>query len=132
MILMGLSSASPPVPDVSGMVVAVLSLGAVDNAGHYGAQADVGWSSPDRNVDGSAIGTSIAFNVYQGVPGNMRQVGSNIVGNQELLQVTPGQFQCWYVQAVNTAGYYLSALSKGACIVVPTAFPMAPTNLTVN
>lgn len=91
------------------------------------------WTAPTKNTDGSAIASTITYNVYQGPQGGtFTMVQTGLKGTSAVISagLPAGSTQCFYVTAVTNLGE--SAPSNSACVSIPSAKPNAPTNLSIT
>ena len=93
--------------------------------------ANLAWTAPTLNTDGTAITAPLSYKVYGGVQGSAKAVLATVSALAYTHSTAPnGVTYCYQVSAV--AGGVESALSAEGCKVMPPAVPNPPTNLTIT
>ena len=93
--------------------------------------ANLTWTAPTLNTDGTAITAPLSYKVYGGVQGSAKAVLATVSALAYTHSTAPnGVTYCYQVSAV--AGGVESALSAEGCKVMPPAVPNPPTNLAIT
>lgn len=95
-------------------------------------QAVVSWAAPTTNVDGSAITSTLTYNIYQGLAGALVKVQSGVPGTAAVTitaGLTAGTNQCFTVSAIENG--VEGAQSNALCLLIPKAVPGVPTQVTI-
>ena len=93
--------------------------------------ANLTWTAPTLNTDGTAITAPLTYKVYGGVQGSAKAVLATVSALAYTHSTAPnGVTYCYQVSAV--AGGVESSLSAEGCKVMPPAVPNPPTNLTIT
>ncbi len=115
-----------------GIFLALLCASAAAIAAAAPPQAVLSWTAPTTNADGSAITSTLTYNVYQGVQGAaLAKVQSGIATATATITtgLTAGSTQCFTVSAV--ANSLEGAQTTTACAAIPFPTPGVPTQITV-
>jgi len=97
-----------------------------------GPTANVSWTAPTTNVDGSAIPAgSLTYTLYQGATGSEAPAISNLTATTATVTagLTAGATVCFKVVAIENG--VQSAPSNEACSTIPKPVPGVPTQITV-
>jgi hypothetical protein len=97
-----------------------------------GPTANLLWTAPTTNTDGSAVVGALTYNVYQGAQGAaLVKVASAISGTTTNITagLASGSTQCFAVSAIE--GGVEGAQSNTACAAIPVPKVNAPTQITV-
>ena len=109
----------------------LIALLAVLPTGVFAGTANLTWTAPTQNTDGSAITLPLTYKVYGGVQGAAKAVLATVSTLGYTDNAAPnGVTYCYQVSAV--AGGQESAKTVEACKVMPPAVPNPPTNLTIT